>query len=112
MSNKLAGVVEVELDGKMLPLRYDWDGISEIAQEFPEGYNLMDPSHLSKIMAIGLRDQGSSLDAEQIRKMSPPIIAAMEAVGAAINCAYFGTPVAPEASGEEQNPRMRAVKKA
>jgi hypothetical protein len=113
MANNIAGTVQIDLGGKQQTLRYDWDGIAEITQKFPDGYNLMDPGQLSQILAIGLKHDMPDITPDGIMKMSPPIIAAMEAVGAAINCAYFGTPKAPEASGEEtENPQRKVAKRA
>jgi hypothetical protein len=113
MANNIAGTVQVELGGKTQTLRYDWDAIAELSQRYPDGYNLMDPKQLADIMMVGLKHELPDMTPADIMRMSPPIIASMEAVGAAINCAYFGTQKAPEASGEEsENPQKKAAKRA
>lgn len=113
MKNDIAGKTEVTLDGKTYTLRFDWDVIAEMTQEFPGGYNLMDPRHLSKILVYGLRHMNPDLDEQKIMGMSPALIPTMEAVGAAINCAYFGNPDGPkEAEEPKENPPKKAAGKA
>jgi hypothetical protein len=111
MSNNLAGLSDITLGDKTHTLRFDWNGIAELTQLFPDGYNLMDPKHLSQILAIGLRHEMADITADQVMGMSPPIIPTMESVGAAINCAYFGTSKAPEVEDKPENPQKRPVAK-
>lgn len=111
MNNSLAGLVEISLGERTHTLRYDWNGIAEITEAYPDGYNLMDPRVLGKILQIGLRKDSPDLTIEQIMEASPPIIEAMEKVGAAINCAYFGQPKAPEET-EKENPPKKALRRA
>jgi hypothetical protein len=114
MANHLAGKVEITLDGNTHTLRYDWNGIAELTRLYPDGYNLMDPQQLATIIAVGLKHEMPDLTPQQIMDMSPPIIDTMEAVGSAINCAYFGTPKAPapEEKAEDENPQKKAAKRA
>jgi hypothetical protein len=112
MQNPTAGLVQFTLDGKPRTLRYDWNCIAELTDAFPDGYNLMDPKQLARILAIGLRHEMPDVTPEVVMGMSPPIISTMEAVGAAINCAYFGEPKAPEVSEDKENPQKKAAKRA
>ncbi len=114
MPNHTAGKIDIEIDGKPHAIRFDWDAVAELTDSFPDGYNLMDPTQLSQILALGLRHADPTMTPEKIRKSAPPLIVTMEKVGAALNCAYFGQPVAPEDKDKEteKNPPKKAVSKA
>lgn len=111
--NKITGEINVNLDGKVYSLRYDWDCIAAIDAEYGEEPNLSDPDTLASIAAIGFKAKHPELTAEKIKELSPPLVPFVFEVRRAIQYAYFG-PDDPEkfaAEGVKKNRVVDALKR-
>ncbi len=82
----------IEIGGKKLPLRYNWDAIARINARWPEGnYNLQSVDDLEEMVSIGLRHVAPDITADQVRQASPAIYPTVEGVNKALWAAYWGT---------------------
>ncbi len=111
--NPVKGTHVFQMGDEDYTLRFSWDALAQVHEAFPDGHNLMNPAHLSKVLEIGLAEYHPDTKAEDIRKIAPPIMVAVEAVTKALNYAYFGTAEPPKKEAEKSdtgNPRKTARK--
>jgi hypothetical protein len=96
--NPYRGEVFIHLDAKTrLPLKYTWDAIARIREQWPEqNFDLYDPDDLAEIISIGLAYGYPEWTPETIKKASPPIHPMIDAVNRAISLAMFGKEVREE----------------
>lgn len=99
--NPYRGEVFIHLDAKTrLPLRYKWDAIARIKEQWPEqDFDLWDPDDLAEVVSIGLIHSYPEWTPEKVKEASPPINPIVEAVSRAISLAMFGK------EPQETNPR-------
>lgn len=111
--NPVKGTHVFQMGGEDYKLRFSWDALAQIHEAFPDGHNLMNPAHLAKVLEIGLAEYHPDTKAEEIRKIAPPIMTAVEAVTRALNYAYFGTAEPPkkEAEKSESGPSRKTARK-
>jgi hypothetical protein len=80
----------IEIGGKRLPLRYNWDAIARINARWVDGaYDLQKIDDLAEMVAIGLSHP--EYDADRVRQESPPIYPTIEGVNTALWRCYYGT---------------------
>lgn len=103
---------EVTLPG-LGTLRYDWDGLARLIGEFGQDFDSvvakasasMDVDTIAKAVAIGL---GGDVTAEDVKRASPPIVPAVQAVMRALNLAFHGDEKgAAPADQADANPRAK-----
>ena len=109
MDNRIKGSITVEIGGREHTLYYSWDAIAKIeAQLGKEGHDLSDPNTLAVFAAAGFEKFHPDLTADQIKRLSPPLIPLLQAVNRAYNYSYYGQEVIPEEERAPANPPLPA----
>src|SRR5688572_12504063 len=81
----------IQIEGKRLPLRYNWDALARIKARWPdEVYDLHSIDVLEEMVSIGLYHVDPSFTPERVRKASPPIHPTIDGVSRALWAAYWG----------------------
>ena len=101
MTNKFNGEIEIEINGEICTICFDWEAIGKLntlftpsqLDEITEGRG---GNHLLDLLLIGLGKHHPDITKADIEKSLPPFIPTMEAVGRSMNWGYFGVDVAPE----------------
>lgn len=96
MRNPTTGHRSVELDGKHLIMRFNWQAIAEIEANYGDNPNLFEIDIIANVAAAGLREHHPEYTAERILQLSPPLIPFVRAVQDALQIAYFGAEAVPE----------------
>lgn len=106
MPNEKRG--EVHLAGVGV-IRFDWDAIANLKAQFGDNFDQavsdavqsLDVTAMSEILAAGT----TAMTAAQIRKASPPVMEAGNAILTALNLAFHGERKAPPAKDDgTENP--------
>ncbi len=105
--NPVMGEKVVSLDGKRLTLRFTWRAIAEIEAKHGDMPNVMDAEVVASVAAIGLREKYPEYTAERIMELSPPLIPFAVAVQEALQWAYFGKEIPPEAAEGQKKSRLK-----
>lgn len=105
--NAYRGEGEIVLNGRSLPVRFDWTAIARVKNEFPDGWKSDDIAHISKMLEIGLSHLNDpTLTAEFIVAVSPPLMPTIQALLTAQHRAWYGIDEAPQEAAKE-NPPMK-----
>lgn len=105
MLNERRGEVGLEIDGKMRSLVFDWDALArletEIGADFDvkiaqAGYDL-DLKILAIALAVGFKRNWPEVTPELIMKVGPALVRVIEALGQALNLAFYGSMEVPKA---------------
>lgn len=82
----------IEIGGKKLPLRYNWDAVARINARWVDGaYDLQKVDDLAEMVSIGLRHIAPEYSPERVQAESPPIYPTIEGVNKALWACYYGT---------------------
>ena len=94
--NKYTGEVPLDIHGIKYTLVYDWRALSLMKSEFTneqlaeivEGRQV---KGLAKILQIGLSKKHPDITADELDRLSPPLVPTMEALASALHYSYYGT---------------------
>lgn len=102
--NPIAGTVPVVLKGKEYLLQFTWGAVAQVITEYGEDRDLLNPTVLSNVCAIGLQAHHPGATAADVLD-GAPISKVMAAVTRALHVAYFGEQEAPaDAADAKANP--------
>ncbi len=105
MLNERRGEVGLEVDGEQRSLVFDWDALARLETELGSdfdvkiaqaGYNL-DLPVLATALAIGFKRNWPEVTPDLVKKAGPPLVRVIEALGQALNLAFYGSTEAPTA---------------
>ena len=101
--NPITGEKAISLDGKKMVLRYTWRAIAEVETKHGDMPNMFDAEVVASVAAIGLQGKHPEYTAERIMDLSPPLIPFAKAVQEALQWAYFGKEIPPDADGQKKS---------
>lgn len=101
MNNPHTGEVSIDMGGETYTIVYDWNALAKLKTTFTEadlqavvnGQNL---EVMADVLAIGLQKHHEGITAEEVAKLSPPLVKTVEAIDNALTFAYFGPQGAPQ----------------
>jgi hypothetical protein len=120
--NKEKGLVLLAVPALAAPLKifYDYDALSEVDSKF--GFDNVgglikkrDLKFLIEMIYLGAKHHQPDLTLDDIRKLSPPLMPALNAVGRGIQIAMLGTeadkPRAAKEAATDETPSKKASRK-
>ncbi len=96
--NSLRGRVSIEIGGRELYLRFNWEALSQVytvmgnefEQQVNEAVKAGDMRPLAQALTAGLHECDPTITSDWIMSQSPPIVPMQEAFLSAFRFAYFG----------------------
>lgn len=116
--NEHKGEVTLEIAGEPRVLVFDWDALARLSEELgtdfdtkiaQAGYDL-DLSVLAVALTVGFRREWPEATPEIIKRSGPPLVKVVEALGQALNLAFYGSREAP--TGPVNPPTRRSRREA
>ena len=115
MVNERRGEVGLEIDGQNRPLVFDWDALARLETELGSDFDVkiaqagydLDLGILASVLAVGLQREWPEVTPEIIKQAGPPLVRVIEALGQALNLAFYGSTEAPPATANPPNRRAR-----
>lgn len=99
--NKITGEKITVIGGQDYILRYTWKALAEIEEKYGEKPNLFNPEVIATVAAAGLRGNHPEMTAEEIMRLSPPLMPLVRDVQTALQWAYFGAEGVPGDDGKD-----------
>lgn len=113
MSNPYTGDTSIEVEGQRLTLVFNWEAVARVRSELGNDGQAKalagDIDGLATLVAIGLAKHHKDFDADKVKAISPPIMATVKAVEAALIAAHYGPDGMPDDS-EDENPQLPPLK--
>lgn len=94
--NKITGEKTVVIGGQDYILRYTWKALAEVEEKYGDKPNLFNPEVIAYVAAAGMRDRHPEMTADEIMRLSPPLIPFARDVQLALQWAYFGAEAIPK----------------
>lgn len=105
MSNPYFGELKVSIGGRDATLTYDWLAISEAqgryGNEALDGVSAaLDPKIIAGLLEIGFKKHNPELSAEEIIRLSPPLVHAVKWISDALMLAFLGPEGLPKSKAD------------
>ena len=94
--NKITGEKTVVIGGQGYTMRYTWKALAEVEEKYGDKPNLFNPEVIACVASAGMRDRHPEMTAEEIMRLSPPLIPFARDVQLALQWAYFGAEAIPK----------------
>ena len=112
MDDPYNGEVSLNMAGENYTLVYDWAALAKLKTTFTESdldaiVNGENMEMMAEVMAIGLQRHHEGIAAEEIKKLSPPLLPTVTALNKALTYAYFG----PDGDTATKTPQKKTRKK-
>ena len=115
MVNERRGEVGLEIAGQVRPLIFDWDALARLEAELGSDFDVkiaqagydLDLEVLATALAVGFRREWPDVTPDLVKKAGPPLVRVIEALGQALNLAFYGSTEAPAAPANPPNRRSR-----